>query len=236
MRSFIIHLPGDHKRADNVARLLERLPDAQVVDAVLGREVVATDGFPLRSGDLWRPKYPFALSAGEVGCFLSHRRAWQMIIDQGLDYALIVEDDLAVDPALWADALELVERAATPDCFIRLPAKRREAGPASDSIGSAELFTPRRIGLQTVAQVVGQNAAHRLLMASETIDRPVDTYLQMHWEHGQKIQTILPNGVSELTQELGGSTIQKKKTGSKLRREINRAWYRTQVALRPQDG
>ena len=126
---------------------------------------------------------------------------------------------------------------ADAESFIRLPAKRREAPREQIAQqGESRLFLPKVIGLQTVAQVVGREAAKRLLAVTEVLDRPVDTFLQMHWIHGQRIQTILPNGVSELTQELGGSTIQKRKSGSKLAREFKRSLYRAQVSARPQKG
>lgn len=235
MRSFIIHMPGDTNRAPNIDRLLQTLPNAQVVDAVIGKEVLARGELLPRSGDLYAPRYPFSLSPGEVGCFLSHRRCWQKIVDDGLDYGLIVEDDLSIDPALWADALQLIDDHASVETFIRLPAKQRETPVrVVATCGRAKLFLPKVIGLQTVCQVVGRNAAQRLLSVTNELDRPVDTFLQMHWVTHQPIHTILPNGVSEITQALGGSTIQKKATGSKISRELNRALYRARVKTRPQ--
>ncbi|MEX5578002.1 glycosyltransferase family 25 protein [Pseudophaeobacter sp. A-200-2] len=235
MHTLIIHMSGNSKRGANVEHLLYTLPNAEVAEAVNGREAVSHHVHPTRHGDVHDPRYPFPLSPGEVGCFLSHRNCWQRILDEGWEYALIVEDDLSVDPDLWQVALSLVETHADADSFIRLPAKRRESPAAIiDQAGDSKLFLPRVIGLQTVAQVVGRNAAANLLAASTTIDRPVDTFLQMHWIHGQQIQTILPNGVSELTEALGGSTIQKKKSGNKLAREFKRTLYRAQVAARPQ--
>lgn len=234
MRTFIIHMDGDTRRRPNADRLAGILPGAEIVPAVMGRDHMQT--VPTRPGDLFAPRYPFALGPGELGCFLSHRACWQRIVDEDLDCALIVEDDLGLDPGPWADAMELFSGYAGPDTFIRLPAKARET-PARviATHGAARLFLPRVIGLQTVAQVVGREAARRLLAASDTVDRPVDTFLQMHWATGQPIHTILPNGVSELTGELGGSTIQKKtRTGSRIARELKRAAYRARVALRPQ--
>ena len=124
----------------------------------------------------------------------------------------------------------------TPDHFIRLPAKAREtAAQTVAQDGPACLLLPKVIGLQTVCQVVGRGAAQRLLKATETLDRPIDTFLQMHWVHGHSIHTILPNGVSEETAALGGSTIQKKtRTSGKLMREIRRFRYRRAVNARPQ--
>jgi GR25 family glycosyltransferase involved in LPS biosynthesis len=235
MRSFIIHMPGDAKRAPNAARLLKTLPEAELVDAVIGREVVAAGGCATAPGTLHQPHYPFPLSPGEIGCFLSHRRCWQKILDEGLDCALIAEDDMETEPAAWGAALALAVRHAGPGSFIRLPAKRREAAAATlAQQDGAQLFLPKVAGLQTVAQVVGREAARRLLGATAVLDRPVDTFLQMHWIHGQQIHTILPNGVSELTEALGGSTIQKKKSGNKLSREFQRALYRARVSYRPQ--
>lgn len=235
MHSLIIHMSGSSKRAANVEHLLYTLPKAEIAEAVNGREAVSHRLHPTRKGDLYNPGYPFPLSPGEVGCFLSHRQCWQRVVDEGWDYALIVEDDLALEPEPWQAALSLIEAHADADSFIRLPAKRRESPAAIlDQNGAAKLILPRVIGLQTVAQVVGRNAAATLLAASTTIDRPVDTFLQMHWIHGQRIHTILQTGVSELTEELGGSTIQKKKRGSKLTREFKRTLYRAQVSTRPQ--
>jgi glycosyl transferase, family 25 len=234
MISYIIHMQGDQRRQGNADLLLAALPDAQIVDAVVGKDVLDTT--TIAAGTRHSPRYPFPLAPGEVGCFLSHRRCWQKIVEQGQDYALIAEDDLSLDSALWPKVLELIRSHADADTFIRIPAKHRER-PVLDvgRSGRAKLFLPRVIGLQTVCQVVGRNAARRLLAASETLDRPVDSFVQMHWATGQPVHTIIPGGVRELTDELGGSTIQKKTRASgKLAREIKRAWYRTQINLRPQ--
>ncbi|MBL4769392.1 MAG: glycosyltransferase family 25 protein [Rhodobacteraceae bacterium] len=236
MKSYIIHLAGDTRRQINVPTLLAALPNAAVVDAINGPQISDQNACPTRPGDLHEPSYPFPLGPGEIGCFLSHRACWQRIIDSGDDYGLIAEDDLAFDPINWAEVMDVIQTHATADMFIRMPAKQRETPVrAIGESGSARLFLPRVIGLQTVCQVVGRNAAIRLLAASETLDRPVDTLLQMHWITGQPIHTVLPNGVLELTDELGGSTIQKKtRTNNLLMREIKRFKYRSQVKMRPQ--
>jgi GR25 family glycosyltransferase involved in LPS biosynthesis len=230
MQSLIIHMASATARRDNVVRLLTGLPDAQVVAAATGQ------GVETAPGDLHRPHYPFPMGNGEIGCTLSHRKCWQHIVDSGADYALIAEDDLQIDPAIWPNVMALIAAHMTADHFIRLPAKAREIAAQDIACdGLARLFLPQVIGLQTVCQVVGRNAAQRLLDATQTLDRPVDTFLQMHWVHGQPIHTILPNGVAELTADLGGSTIQKKtRTSGKLMRDIRRFRYRRAVNARRQ--
>lgn len=235
MQTMIIHMAKDQKRAPNVRKLLNTLPNAQIMEAVIGKDALAQGLIETAPGTRHKPNYPFPLSAAEIGCFLSHRACWQQIIALNLPYALIVEDDMATEPP-WQNALELAQRHISPEMFIRLPAKHREK-PARILAQEADtqLFLPKQIGLQTVCQIVGQNAARRLLAASTVIDRPVDTFLQMHWITGQPIHTILPNGVSEETAALGGSTIQKKKTGNKLARELKRLSYRLKITARPQN-
>ncbi|MBM2290361.1 glycosyltransferase family 25 protein [Sulfitobacter pseudonitzschiae] len=232
MHSLIIHMSSATQRRANVAELMQALPDAQVIEAVRGAEAGVTPA----NGDIHHPRYPFPIGAGEVGCFLSHRACWQRIVDEGWDYALIAEDDLALDTDHWPHVQSLIAGHATADSYFRIPAKAREtAARVVASDGLCTLMLPRVIGLQTVFQLVGRNAAQRLLAATEVLDRPVDTFLQMHWVHGQPVHTILPNGVRELTADLGGSTIQKKtRTSGKLMREINRWRYRGAVAARPQ--
>ncbi|MCR8826880.1 glycosyltransferase family 25 protein [Pseudosulfitobacter koreensis] len=232
MHSLIIHMSSATQRRSNVEVLLQTLPGASLIEAVRGADAGVTPA----PGDVHQPPYPFSIGAGEVGCFLSHRACWQRIVTEGWEYALVAEDDLALDPVLWTHVQALIETHATADSFIRIPAKTHELALRElASNGPCTLMLPRVIGLQTVLQVVGRTAAQRLLAATEILDRPVDTFLQMHWVHGQTVQTILPNGVRELTADLGGSTIQKKtRTSGKLMREIKRWRYRRAVAARPQ--
>lgn len=223
MRSFIIHLTSAADRRANMDHLWQTLPGAEVMPAKRGDTAAAP-------GDVFTPRYPFPIGAGEVGCFASHRACWQAIVDRGLPGALIAEDDLTL-AAPWPDALALLQAEASPDRYIRLPAKAREQGHVLARHGAAQLIRPRVIGLQTVFQWVGRDAAERLLLATTRIDRPVDTFLQMHWMHGQEILTLLPNGVSELP---APSTIQRKSRSGKLRREVNRWLYRRAVGRHPQ--
>jgi GR25 family glycosyltransferase involved in LPS biosynthesis len=238
MKSLIIHMSSSTARRENAHHLLEVLPDAKLIEAVDGRDPAQVQDVRVMPGTHLDPPYPFPLGAGEVGCFLSHRKCWEIIAQAEAPYALIAEDDLSIDPDIWVNVLGLIDSHATTDSFIRIPAKKRETPVANiGTQGTASLFVPQVIGLQTVCQVVGRNAAKRLLAASGTLDRPVDTFLQMHWATGQAIHTILPNGVRELTAETGGSTIQKKtRTSAKLMREMRRAVYRARVKKRPQNA
>ncbi|MFK7838450.1 MAG: glycosyltransferase family 25 protein [Sulfitobacter sp.] len=233
MRSLIIHLSRATARAENVARLLKDLPQAEVVEAVDAQDPAQLEGRAQVSPGLHHPAYPFGLSTAEIACFHSHRHCWELVANGDAPVGLICEDDMTVDPGPFATALELIEQYADEDSFIRLPAKARErpTGGIARKDG-ATLFMPRTIGLQAVCQVVGRRAARRVLAATEVFDRPVDTTLQMHWITGQPILSVLPNGIAEMG---GPSTIQSKtRTSDVLMREVRRATYRAQIRRKPQ--
>ena len=236
MQSLVIHMSSSIARRPNAERLLRALPGAELVEAVNGRDPAQIADVVTRPGDLFAPRYPFALRPPEIGVFQSHRRCWQAIVDRGWDWALVVEDDLAIDPARFDRALAMLQAQMTPDMVVRLPVKAREVPAAVlAQDGDMRLILPRVIGLQCICMAIGARAAQRLLAASIEIDRPVDTWLQMHWATGQPVHALLPTGNSEIAGQIGGSTIQTKTRASgKLAREIRRAIYRARIALRPQ--
>jgi glucosyl-dolichyl phosphate glucuronosyltransferase len=102
-KTFFINLPTRHscwKKArfvmslapEEISESLERVP----------AEDTRNDLFPLqRSGLSLNPvglynKLYFSQGKGAVGCFLSHYKCWQKIIDEKLNCALILEDDVVM--------------------------------------------------------------------------------------------------------------------------------------------
>jgi len=236
MQSFIIHMSASTERRANAEHLCHTLPEAELIEAVDGRDPNRIRDVEVFPGTLYQPRYPFALRSAEIGVFESHRKIWRRIVDERLDCAIITEDDLKIVPDRFAAVIQLVNDYASPDSYIRLPVKQRET-PAQvvTQQDGLQLILPKRIGLQCICQVVGRNAARRLLTVTDRIDRPVDTLLQMHWITGQPVHAILGTGNMEVAAQIGGSTIQRKiRPGEKLGREIKRAVYRAQVSLRPQ--
>ncbi len=86
IETFVIHLARAEGRRAQVEKLLKGTPyPARVLNAVDGALVPETErNASISEKPLFAPAYPFPLSSGEYGCFQSHRRAWQMILDEGL--------------------------------------------------------------------------------------------------------------------------------------------------------
>ncbi|MCP4779019.1 MAG: glycosyltransferase family 25 protein, partial [Planctomycetaceae bacterium] len=81
----MIHLARAEGRRAQVEKLLHGTPyPARVLAAVDGAKVpIAERNSAISSKPLFAPSYPFPLGSGEYGCFQSHRKAWQTILDEG---------------------------------------------------------------------------------------------------------------------------------------------------------
>lgn len=225
MKTFVIHLARATARRPQVDRLLSDAPwPAEILPAVDGS---ALDEWPILPR--FTPRYPFDLRAGEVGCFLSHRAAWQKIVDEGLEAALILEDDVALDDGFGAVAHFAAEHAARLG-YIQFQTRPVTGAPVAQA-DDLTIVRPQVTPLRTSAQLVHVDAARRLLAVTPTFDRPVDTMLQMHWETGVRVHTAVPSRVSDRTAETGGSTISGARRGllENLTREIRRGLYRAAI-------
>ncbi|MEP9374197.1 glycosyltransferase family 25 protein [Mesorhizobium sp. KR1-2] len=233
VKALVIHLARAEQRKEHVKKLAAELPfPLEIIEAVDGKLLPDEAIEKFCRPRLYRPTYPFALNRNEIACFLSHRRAWQAIVDQNLDAALIMEDD-AAPIAPFSDGLELALTNIEREGFIRFPFRDgRESGRLVARSGDVSLIEPVCAGLGMVTQLVSRDAAARLLKATETVDRPVDVLLQMPWVTGVVARSVVPGGIREISPTLGGSTLKPKRQISKLKRELLRPIYRARIAMR----
>lgn len=232
IEAFVIHLERSEERRPQVKKILANLPvAAQVLTAIDWKDLSSEALSAVEGKHLARPHYPFRLRHSEIACFLSHRKAWAEIGKRGLDAALIVEDDIAVDHELFAAAFELALRHFHAGDYVRFPEKLREKHDiVLEQCRGQTIFRPQCTGLGMLAQLVGSDCARQLLRHSQFFDRPVDGFLQIHWLHGIKPKSVTPAGVCEISATLGGSTITKPRSiGAKLYAELARTMYRVQL-------
>jgi glycosyl transferase, family 25 len=234
-KAFIIHLERAISRAANVESLSARLPIAsEVLAAIDGARLSPQEVDAAYARGRFRPRYPFALTATEVGVFLSHRAAWRRIVDEKRDFAVIFEDDAQIDPAPFAALIEFVsaERAAWD--YVLMPASPIRSGSAVARRGALSLVRPDAPPLRAIAQIVSRAAAGRLLDRTLPFDRPVDTLLQMTWITGQPLLVASPSPVRDVSRETGGTTVQRRSMGlaERIRHEALRPIYRAQVLAR----
>lgn len=235
--AFVIALRSAVERTDQVDRLIAASPvPCRRWDATDGRALSAEETARYHSPELHHPHYGFGLTAAEIGCFLSHRRIWQQIVDESLSHALIMEDDLELLPNFEA-VFDFALHHAPPTSFIKFHVHDFHGrGSPIVEVDGLSIVRPETIPLRATAQLVTRAAAERLLEQTRTFDRPVDTFLQMRWLHNVDILVAHPRCTAEVSAQIGGSIINRHKRPRPLfqsvLRECQRAIYRRHVSQR----
>lgn len=206
----VINLDCSPKRLARMAAQLDSLGLAwERLPAVDGRLSETEPLARAYSSDLNRRRFKRALSLGEIGCFLSHRRAWQRILDAGWDGAIILEDDIRLSNE-FSQIPAILDAAAGQWEAVKLWAHY----PNNILFNKIKLsLNPRwsladyfKIPSGMVAQAFTARASEKLLAATTTFGVPVDTALQWHWETGVSFKALLPVAVS-LADELGSDIV-----------------------------
>ena len=239
-KAFVIHLERATGRRGSVEALKSALPIAsEILPAVDGRLLSAEEINAAYVRARYPPRYPFGLTLSEIGAFLSHRAAWRRIVDDGLDHAVVFEDDAAIEPARFAALLDFLAAERPRWSYVLMPAAGLEpAGAPLSRRGDATLIRPHSPPLRAIGQVVSREAAKKLLAVTAPFDRPIDTFLQMTWITGVALLVALPTPIRDVSHETGGTTVQRKRMGllARLHHEAMRPIYRAQVLKRYRRG
>ena len=198
--------------------------EVRIQDAVDGSALPAHTWQAHVGASLIRPFYPFPLNPGEVGCFLSHREAWQAFLNSAHETCLILEDDADVDTDAFAQTIQMVTQRHC--AYTQLPPRKPRSWPSDRALSQSSLTALSPPNLGTTGQILTRQAAEQLLAATQRFDRPIDTYLQMTWHHGVQIHTLYPCMVQLADGPVTQTTIQRKKNRSVLT-ELSRSWRRT---------
>jgi len=212
---YVIHLERAAGRRPQAYELVRLLPvPTRILAAIDGRTLDDDARRRFVRRQIHAPRYPFPLLDAEVGCFLSYRAAWRSILEDGWEAGLIVEDDVAAAAPQFAAVIAAANAAIEPHEYVRFPLlERTDRGPVTRSLGPATFIEPRLPGLGMQMQLVGREAARRLLAQLKTLEHEGYSFVQMQWLHGARVLTARPIVIREICAELGGSVIHAPRTG-----------------------
>ncbi len=166
------------------------------IDAVSGHTLDATALHAALDNKKAQQDYHYTISSGEVACYLSHLRAWQYIVDQQLDYAIVLEDDVEFDTNFVA-ALQELTTAPKGWHLIKLGGKHKP--PRTTLVqeqGDFQWVRYRKPPIGAFAQAVSYGGAQQLLAQRPPVFRPVDVDIQWQHQLGIKVYGLLPYSVS----------------------------------------
>ncbi len=234
---FVINLARDTARRAHMTRVLGEI-------GLLATFIPAVDGCTLTAADRARHDpvrslrlYGKPMLDTEIGCYLSHYRLWKRILHEGTTTALILEDDIDIDPVLPGLIQDL---CACPDWLVvRLHSMRaRVLDPRRPTFhgrniaalrDGAGLFRLRTHTLGAAAYLIRAEGARRLLAYGERIVLPIDQTMDRFWENGIAPFVVRPFPVrqrAEFPSSIGGrlpGPQEAQPVGPVLRRRLQRA-------------
>ena len=197
MKIFVLNLDrAKERRSVMVGRLAAAGLEAEFLPAVDGRLI---DRATLPAGTETR------LLPGEIGCYLSHLRFLQVVVERGLEHAIVLEDDVTISPDLLQVSAEVIAAGMQWDA-VRLSALKPVRGIAVAELSHGRrLVLPNKSPSGAQAYLVSLAGARRLLDRLSVPRQAIDTALDAYWKSGLCIPIVTPCPVEE--DELQPSTI-----------------------------
>jgi glycosyl transferase family 25 len=174
MKSYLINL-------DRSAGRLQRMSDRFAAVGLAFERVPAVDGrglTPAEIADVYKPVVGAEqMTCEEVGCFLSHRRCWELIVSRPDPYACIFEDDVLVSrhsPLFLGDDAGWIPLDAD---IVKIETVRgkvwfdRAVSPLANNFKLARL---RSFHFGSAGYILSKGAAERLLEVTRVFSDPVD--------------------------------------------------------------
>ena len=190
---FIVSLDRAADRRAYMRNLIARLGlEANFVSAVDGRNLTAAQRACYSSPHA-RRVYGCDMTDGEIACYLSHLQVYRRMVEQGIETALILEDDITCVANLKSvveDVMRLsapawqVMRLQSTKQSVSMPDEARGYGKLVGKAGGREVFRIRTSVLGGCAYLIRSTAAAAMLARSRRIEMPIDQTLDRYWENG----------------------------------------------------
>ena len=132
------------------------------------------------------------LKPGEVGCYASHLKTMKIIVEQGLDYALILEDDAILPADFQTIIAQVLARLPQGWDLVHIcKDANRAVKPVADLDHGRRIVRYSRVPETTTAYLVSRSGAEKFL---KPIKRywPVDTDFRQPWRFGLEIYGVDP--------------------------------------------
>lgn len=199
---FVINLAHSSARWHHVSQQLDRLQlPYERIEAVYGKALSESQIDAVFSNQLADKYFHYRLTRGEIGCYLSHIKAWQRIVEDGLDFGIVLEDDINID-ALFAHVPYRIAAFKSAWDVIKLAAPFKDQ--PYDIIETDDRLNVvhyrRKPPMGACAQAISINGARHLLRLRPPIFRPVDVDLQWSFELGICTYGLVPYTVNNTHQ------------------------------------
>jgi glycosyl transferase family 25 len=185
MRIFLINLDRSPDR------LLEFDVEAKKISLDYER-ITAIDGCSALPAWLADEFDPASLSSGEIGCYASHLCVSRMVRDEGLAGAIVLEDDVVLEPDFERCAREALRFAPVGWDVIHMSTNyKRSAFPINELGRGYQLVRYSRLPANSAAYAISRTGALKLLQPGLR-SMPFDMEFRYAWLRGLEIFGVYP--------------------------------------------
>jgi len=132
----------------------------------------------------------FKLTKNEIGCFLSHKKAWQLCLENNHP-TLVLEDDFVLLPH-FERTLELLLSEIKEWNLVRLQALAESSHEAVKLFGDFSIVKNHSDPVGATAYILKPEAAKILLENANEIYEPLDHFLEHKTKHGVDMLAVKP--------------------------------------------
>ena len=192
---FVISFPEKAVRDDIRKRLAGLGVRPRFFDAVRGATMSKEQKRPfLAAGREYWFKGP--LRDGAMGCSLAHFGVWQTILDEGLEAAVVLEDDAVATPAGRRDLAARLnslfqQRNRAGLVFLHQRWNRPIVRVDGSRGGEAGLGVTRYSDLDALSYFITASCARYLLSRPERFRSEVDKYMHHWWRHASGFHGLI---------------------------------------------
>lgn len=198
---------SQERRARSAARLGALGLEFAFFDAVDGRALSEAELAALDPGAR-AAFFAHPLARGEIGCFLSHKRLFEMAAAESAPMRLVLEDDADVDdqlPALLA-AIGALERFDL--IWLCGGPKARRYAAVRSLTDRFSLVRPYESKSTTQGYVVSRQGAAKLARQCARLIDPIDIAIKRYWEYGGDVFNVIPAACWNFADLAEASTIE----------------------------
>jgi glycosyl transferase, family 25 len=183
------------RAADRLARISAQLEGSglpwQRLAAVDARALTVAQKALLDEAG-YRRKHGMTPVGGELGCYLSHVEVMRHFVSSDARFALVLEDDVLLKPALPAVLQGLIDNAAHWD-MVKLSAVHSGTPVAVLDVASGHqlaVMLSRCTG--SSAYLINRRAAESYLAGLLPMSLPYDHVFDQGWRFGLKVRLVTP--------------------------------------------
>jgi len=193
MKIILINLARASDRREKMSAQFKSLGvDFEILEATDGRLLTAEQRNLVDNGAR-RKITPYPLTDNEIGCWISHRRSMQRLLDSGETMAAIIEDDAALSPE-FADVLVAIEAQGARFDVIDLHRnfKRDEIFiPCRDLLPGNKIGRVGYTHMRATAYVISRHGAQEFLRQTPRFTHAIDKELHRYWANKLDIYGLL---------------------------------------------